>query len=1384
VRIFIIAIFLVGFVFNAKTQNFVFDKITTREGLSQNDVNTIYQDKNGFLWIGTNDGLNRYDGYNFKTFRINPKGGSGIKSNLIFDITEDPSGNLWMATSDEGVCKFDVKTEEFTIFENTAESPHLLQTNQITKVFASKNGTVWVGSALGMDIIEQKNGQYLVKKFHLIASQNENGGSVTAIQEDDYGRIWIGTRDGVQVFSETEGLINLISINSSTYVKDIVIRDEEVYVAFMSGVWCYKLDWETLTKFRSTKISDVNVNCMQISNDGDLFLGNHNGLYIVERDNSDWNKFLKEKHFTEGWETNSLNKNVVKSLYEDKSGIIWIGTNGGGLNKYNPRQKKFRNYSKTRIAGSLSYNKIRAIYQDSEENIWIGTEAGGVNFLSKSKNKNYESGWEYINVNPTGQNFSYSFVELDSEEKDVVELITGTGYPAVVSKVTYRNNKLSATSNTGVYDEITNSPFTFLKDRNGTVWAGTYGRSNGLVRITKTDNVEKLTDFISDGKPGSISSHNIRSLQQDYLGNIWIGTDNGLSFLPAAERLKENPKFVVFKREEGNPHSISHNYILPIFQSKDSTVWIGTMGGGLNKVIYNDNPELIRFEAITTADGLPNNVIKGILEDDFSTLWISSNKGLSQYFVKDGTFVNYGISDGLQDYEFGELACCKLNDGEMLFGGVNGFNAFYPKDIIQDKSLPALALTDFHILNQPVVPGEERNGRVVLENVINHTEKIRLKYAENSFAIYFSSLHFSAPAKNEYKYILEGFDNDWIRKDANDRIAKYTNLRPGKYTFKVLSSNNDGIWTNAPKVLEITITPPWYLSTIAWLIYIILFLTSLWFFQKFSLIKIKQKNELLMEYFEKEKIQELSQMKLRFFTNISHEFRTPLTLIIGPLENLIRQGGELTEKKIAESHAIMHRNASILLRLINQLVDFRKFEQGKMILRASNSNVVSFLYEVFLSFSELAKNKNICYDYSSSREEIGLWFDDDKLERIMYNLLSNAFKFTQEGGRINLVVDEDDTHVIIRVEDDGVGIPAEMQKHIFERFYQADRIKNRKVGSTGIGLSFIKGLVEMHSGEITFESIEDQGTTFVVRLKKGDAHLEKEQKRAVTREINTTAKNYSYLEPVKVVADDELSEGSTKPKVLLVEDNFELRSFIKDSLRDRYEISVAENGKEGLEKLQEFEPEVIVSDIMMPLMNGFELCDAIKTDEKISHIPIILLTAKSSAENRIKGYNLGADGYISKPFNLEVLSSRIQNLIESREKLRNKLRTTITVEPSEVTTTSMDEKFLKRILKIIEENIPNSEFTVEKLANDYGMSQIVMNKKLKGLTGVTAKAFIRSIRLKRAAQLFATGKYSVTDVTYEVGFSDLKYFRTCFKDEFGLSPSEYMKQKKEENTEQ
>ena len=663
-RVFLI--FLISFfiITTGLGQDYVFEYITTSEGLSQNDVNDIHQDRNGFLWIGTNDGLNRFDGYNFKTYRLEPFEEEGVSSNLIFSIDEDTKGNLWLGTSDEGICRFDASTEEFLVFKNTEEKPDLLLSNQVGSLLAAKDGSIWMGSVYGIDIIRPKGDEFVFERITSKEFPTLRSSVVTDIAEDIYGRKWVGTKQGLYIFSEKDGERTVTVANSWGYVRDIFITDNEVFVGYTEGVVRLRFNWETLSLFKPTKICDVTPSKLLMNKVGDIFVGTGNGIYVCQRDYLNKNVFKDPVHYGEGLETNNLNKNAVTALFEDKSGIIWIGTNGGGLNKYNPKRKKFRHFKKTRIEGSLSYNKIRAIYEDRQNNIWIGTEGGGVNYLPKSEKKNFTSGFQYFDVNVAAeQNHAYAFVDL--KDSLTPEILIGTGYTSV-TKIAKAGEELSEVTDKGVLGNVLNSPFTLLKDRNGNVWMGTYGLT-GLYKYYKDEQGEHVTNYLADGEKGSLVSNTIRSLMEDSYGNIWVGTDKGLNLLPPDQQDSDKPQFITFREERGNFNALSHNYILPMFQASDETIWIGTMGGGLNKVLYHPNPDSIKFKAVTVKDGLPNNVIKGILEDEYGFLWISSNKGLTRYDVADKFFVNYDASDGLQDNEFGELACYRLSDGEILW---------------------------------------------------------------------------------------------------------------------------------------------------------------------------------------------------------------------------------------------------------------------------------------------------------------------------------------------------------------------------------------------------------------------------------------------------------------------------------------------------------------------------------------------------------------------------------------------------------------------------------------------------------------------------------------------------------------------------------------------
>ncbi|BAX82072.1 hybrid sensor histidine kinase/response regulator transcription factor [Labilibaculum antarcticum] len=1365
-------------------QEYIFEKITTQQGLSQNDVNCIFQDHNGFLWIGTNDGLNRYDGYSFRTFRINQgnKQGEGLSSNLIYKVKEDQKGKLWIGTSNEGVCVFDVDKETFTQIRNTAQNPIQLADSRVLDLECMADGTVWVATAKGVTIISEVNGQYETTNLITVANTPLVSKGCNVVSEDLQGRKWLGFYRGLVVCEKVSNRIKTTQIKEFEHlnVRSIIPVISGFLVATDSGLFFLQEDVDDSNQRRLVQINDFPTNDIYLDEYQNLYASSNKKLLVYSCDFIN-QKFKFKAEINQGRSKSDLNSSLIMSIYGDSSGIIWIGTNGGGLNKYNPKRKKISHYKSTGQQGSLSCNKIRSIFEDSSHNIWFATEGGGVDYLEASKNRNFASGFKnHFAIGDKIENRIYSVIETKNN-KGENEIWAGAGFPQVLERFG-NDGKHLASDEKDLISDIGASIFTMLKDKDENIWLGTYG-SAGLFKYEIVGDTYRLTNYRALGEPGNISSNIVRSLMQDKQGNIWVGTDAGLNFLSVDELAKPSPSFKVFNNNPENENSLSNDYILPLFQATNGDLWVGTMGGGLNKINYKNNIDSISFTRYNTSDGFPNNVIKGILEDSNECLWISSNKGLTRFNPKTNDIMNYDINDGLQDNEFGELACCKLSDGMMIFGGVNGFNTFYPEQIIEDKTPPKVAFTDLQVLNESVKVGEKVHRRVILDKVINHTNSIKLKNSENSFAIYFSSLHFSAPQKNKYKYMLEGFDKSWIVKNSDERFAKYTSLAAGKYVFKLYASNNDGIWSEEAKQIEIVVIPPWWHSNLALLAYGLLFLVLLWFFQRFSIIKIKQKNELLMEHFEKEKIEELNQMKFRFFTNISHEFRTPLSLIIGSVQKLLRNEEELSEKARERCLAV-ERNSSIMLRLINQLLDFRKMEQDKMKLLVRNVNIVQVLKEIYFSFQEMASNKNIQFKFSGQEDELYVWVDTDKIEKIVYNLLSNAFKFTNVGGQIELVLSYDTDHIIIQVKDNGVGIPKQLQSHIFERFYQGTKLRHANSSGTGIGLSYSKGLAELHGGEISFESAEGVGSCFELVLKRGKGHYKSsdvsEDQSVKVESINRANSEVEIIQrEIKQLQDDSES-SSREHSLLIVEDNIELLEFLTDAFTDYYNVYQAVNGVEGLEMAEKYDIDIIVSDISMPIKDGLELCREVKTNERISHIPIILLTAKTSSEDSIKGFQLGADAYVSKPFDLNVLEAQIAGVLRNRNELKQRFNKTIEINPSEVTTTSADERFLKKLLTIIEENISNYEFTVEQLAKIYGMPQVNINKKLKSLTGQTANAFIRSVRLKRACQLLKTGRYSVADVTYEVGFSDLKYFRSCFKKEFDLNPSEYAKQENKE----
>ncbi len=1364
-----------------------FSRYTTLEGLSENYVNCIFQDSRGFIWIGTNDGLNRFDGYNFKIYRFRPDHPQGISSNLILSLAEDKKGNLWIGTTNEGISQLDVEKEQFTHYKNTDDFPHRITKNSARSMLIDHNDNIWFGNAIGLNFIKKQPLQS-ESEPPWFAEKTVFGEGVNDVRTlvTDGKNIWAGGRLGLFLFNTDIDQTPLPAVpleltdrrrNQNNLVMGAVPLDDGLIVAYGHGIYRYKFTDASRSAGVFSRISYLFCNTILLDKDGVLWCGNNEGLYklILSKNKS---SIIKTTQYTSSEGENSLGNNVITSLFQDKSGLIWIGTNGSGVSVLNTNKKKFRHYTNTEDAGSISANIVRSIYEDGDHNLYIGTNRGVLNFLPDVANNNYQTGFKRfgLHVVPGDYQEIYCFAETTDKARQKTIWI-GAGFPRTMTSIPY-HELVKGDQTFKTHDMPDNQIHALLLDKENNLWAGTY--LGGLYRISGIGQKQEFTHFSAGGKD-AIGSNIIRSIHEDMFGNLWFGTGNGLSKLPKEEKLKHNPRIITYTHRLQDSTSLSHNYILPIYESITGQIWVGTMGGGLNKVIKGDKADNDTFVSYGTKDGFPNDVIKGILEDDRGNLWVSSNKGISKFNPATGDIKNYDIFDGLQDFEFMELAACKRHDGEMLFGGINGFNAFYPDQIVDDTSRVKIVLTDFQLSHQSVGVGESVNGNVVLERSITATSQIFLSHDQNSFAITFAALHYAAPMKNQYAYKLEGFDEQWIKVNADNRIAKYTNLGSGDYIFKVKATNNDGIWTNIPKSLHIAIAKPIYLTAGAWLIYAFLFLAFLWFLRQYSIIRNNKKNELLMARFEKEKLDELTRLKFTFFTNISHEFKTPLALIIGYHEKLQKSWGTLSKTKIKTDLDIINRNANVLLRLINQLMDFRKLEQGKMTIMAEKDNITEFIAQIQESFQVLLTRKRISASFKASDEDILLYFDKDKMEKIIYNLLSNAVKYTPEGGTIETIISREEDQVVIKITDTGIGIPGEMQRHLFERFYQGSAFRHTLAGNlsgTGIGLSLSKELVEIQGGTINFTSKEGSGTCFYLTFPRGTAHLKKDQI------LNPDQQSATVVEKTRLTYEDVLPIGTptrekaieqvkTNLKILIVDDNVEIRNLVSDGLAADFMTVEAQNGATAFDICLAEHPDLIVSDIMMPVMDGYELCHKIKNDHRTSHIPIILLTAKDSAEGRIRGYTEGADGYIGKPFNLKELNVHIQSVIDSRNKIRQRFREKIKIDPDELAISNLDKKFMVQITRYVESNLSEPGLSVEQLVNHFKISGVTLNKKLKSLTGKTANSFIRSMRLKRAMHLLRNEPLTVSEVTYKVGFNDLKYFRECFKKEYDINPSEY-----------
>jgi signal transduction histidine kinase/ligand-binding sensor domain-containing protein/DNA-binding response OmpR family regulator len=1318
-----------------KTTILSFDNFSQADGLPNNQIQCIYQDKKGWIWLGTSQGLSRFDGYRFVNFIVNPDDTTCISGNIVRVIFEDSKGNLLIGTENGGLNVFDHEKEYFLhpYRKHPEFSSREVSVNTITR---DRDGNLYIGTDRNLLKIDNKGTLTRITPKTISRETDFSFGFIRVVQFDETGNLWIGTSDGLLLYYPETNMIEEIQVPLvSTQSREIfdIFKDDDGLLwigTYSNGVFICDPSAKTFSHLDLLPYYERTETVRTISKGilGDYWIGTRGGLYVYSR--------IKgvtgfSKH--DDRDDRSLINNSVLDVYHDNRGETWIGTRGG-LNLLAKSKQVFRDFSALPNDNHyLNCNIIYAFWIDHEGKIWVGTEAGGINIYDPKAGT-----FEYLTVQPNSTNsISQNCIKAFLDDGrgnpwigtfwggiDILNMKTGR-----ITHYQHSNDNQSSLSDNRVWD--------LCMDDTGRIWVGT---SAGIDRFDPE--TRSFKHF-----PNLVQNERVYWISIDSEKNVWLATfDEVIIYDPDDENVFRYPE-----------HSMSFT------EDSEKRCWIATSNKGI--ALYSKQNGPLKYYGEN--EGLSNNQALCILEDNNHFLWISTSNGLSRFDPDREQFRKFTSRDGLRNDQFNYGAAYKADNGDLLFGGITGFNMFNPSEIPAEDSNIPLVFTELRIFNKPVTIGNGRDA--ILKTSISETDHLVLNYDQNVFTLEFAALDFINSSSNLYSYYLEGFDKGW-NEPSKTRLATYTNLNPGDYVLRIRR-----ILPGSPKsgnelVLKITIAPPfwmtwWFRSIMILIITILVFLLI-----RLFLNREKIKNEFIFEKTKAKSLHELDMLKLRMFTNISHEIRTPLTLILGPLEKLISK--QVPGEEIPSHLSLVYRNTKQLDRLINQLLDFRKLEAGNLKLEVTQDDMVRLVSEVVQSFQEYAREKQITLEFHTLKKKFVSFFDPDKIRTILNNLISNALKYTDEGGlvsiHLSLVFAEpaddslnnmqhEEQYIEISVKDTGKGISDTNIGKIFTRFFRVDS-KNESTG-TGIGLSLVKELVKLHKGTIDVSSKPGKGSKFTVRLP------------------------YEPGEPADLTAvrDEICPDRQGKPELhddshimLIVEDNPDVRYFIRTHFEPVFAVYEARNGQEGLDIATEVIPDVIISDILMPDVDGYEFCKRIKKDERTSHIPLLLLTALHSKEHEMEGLSCGADDYITKPFDISILQTKVENMLQVRRALKEKYTSQIVLKPSDLTITSPDERFLKKAIEVVEKNISNADLDIEQFATEVGVSRMQLYRKFDALTNMTVKEFVRSIRLKRAAQLLLKKKMTVTEIAYAVGFKDLSHFRKCFHREFGMSASEYV----------
>ncbi|TFF38524.1 hybrid sensor histidine kinase/response regulator transcription factor [Mucilaginibacter psychrotolerans] len=1362
----------------AQSNQYRFSQLDVSNGLSHNQVNAIFKDSQGFMWFGTASGLNRFDGYTFKVFKHDVNNKSSVRADFIYKIFEGPNKKLWISTR-SGFCFYDPDTEQFNDDMSLLLLPLKLPVNlSVTKIVQTSAVDFWFLSPdSGIYRFNTLSKQTKHYYHHISSNASLYSNSVTDITVDNKRNVWIVYSNGTvetldskadKITYHTDVFSKIIK-GKNGYYSLIIDRDNDLwfYGSLVElGVYYYKPSTGTFLHIdkesQAPRLKANLINNIIQADDGRIWIGtDHGGISVLDKKKFEITTLLNREDNAQSLKQNSV------SLYKDNFGIIWAFTFKKGISYYHKNIIKFPLYKHfASDPGSLSFEDVDKFVEDKLGNLWIGTNGGGLIYFNRKTGKFKQYKHDTGNPNSLSNDI---IVDLCIDHNQKLWIGTYFGGLDCFDGNTFIHYKHDDRSANSIADDRV---WSILEDSTHRLWIGTF--EGGLEIFDRS----KKT-FFHPFKQSDIRSSMVSSIFEDKKGNIWIGGYLGVDVI-----LKNNGRVIHYTSNSETPNSLIDNNVNSINEDSRGLIWIATAGG-----LSILNPKTNTFTSLTKKNGLPANSISNTEEDREGAMWLSTSNGLSRVTLTPTAkaftfhFENFDEMDGLQGREFNLNSALKTRNGELIFGGGNGFNIFDPASIKPVTNKLKLVFTDFQLFNKSVVANEDINGHTVLSKAIAVTHDITLNHSENVFSIEFAALDFLNPGKVKHQYMLEGFDKGWVNADNRIRKASYTNLDQGDYVFKVRASNSEGVWNPDYISLRIKILPPFWESTLAYIIYLVLFVSLLLFIRRRGIQKIrreflvekeKQEAKLIIEQERQEikRMQELDQLKTKFLTNVSHEFRTPLSLIMAPVDKMLTRAGPEQHQQLN----MIRKNARRLLNLVNQLLDFRKMEVQELKLHSRPGDIIRFISEVSLSFTDIAEEKKIDFVFDTTVESLFTSFDHDKIERILFNLISNAFKFTSAGGKVSVLLNVEKgacsgACVEIKVIDTGIGIPLEKQNKIFERFFQHDIPESMINQGSGIGLAITREFVKMHGGEIAVESEPDRGSSFIIKL---PVAISADKQIVTLADEEADSENLADVPHHESKATPKQEHTNKMPVVLLVEDNDDFRFYLKDNLKDIFFLIEASNGREGWQKALSQHPDIIVSDISMPEMSGIELCQKLKNDKRTSHIPVVLLTALTGEAEQVKGLEIGANEYMTKPFNFEILISKIKNILTLRDTYKRTYKKQMDVQLQETPLQNEDEKLLRSIVEYIELNIANDSLSVEELSRQMNMSRGSLYNKVLMLTGKSPIEFIRAIRLKKAVYLLEHSQMTISQICYEVGFNTPKYFTKLFKEEYNTLPSAYI----------